>query len=592
MADKLIDKVKAAESELQPWIERMDLDEAFYFLENFELKKWDGSKFKDAYPVTRNTPMTYAHAVMGDLTSAEVTVQVESEELSLTKCGDIESFLDVMRMAVNHRSSRIYRYSVDKYNDEFFPVRGSSVARIVFQVIDGVLIPDMRILDPRWFRWQWAGNGEMEWGGPRMMMTLSEVLRDFGKDEKSQAAITKAFGASKLAMCTDYWDLEQHAILVDDTKCWDEDNKLKHVPYVLGGTNLGTVLVSSDRDISIRGMYESIFAPLRHQFPEENRLASVEMTMAMEAWRRAQMMTGPAGEMPMEMLEPLPDKAGGGGDGAMMEVIEVKGGTEVKPFYPLEDLHNAAMTINAKMASDIQRAQFSNIDYGDFGKQDLSGSAMRLLSEKRKRIVNQLTAGMEGFWNQCSEMAVRQMIDGGIRGPLGAQGKKKYYKGSDLQGEYSIEYHYLTTSPEHDISRFDLGKQGQALGFDLYTILDIMEWPEPERVLQRASIQRMREAHPLFDAYLSSIDMVNLDMQEAGKILAAIAGVEFDKVLFEAKKLKMMGMQPEIPQQVLGGPPPRQLPPGQPPKQLTSGKGGTMPPREAQLPKLKQGVPA
>jgi hypothetical protein len=123
-----------------------------------------------------------------------------------------------------------------------------------------------------------------------------------------------------------------------------------------------------------------------------------------------------------------------------------------------------------------------------------------------------------------------------------------------LQGEYSIEVQYLVKTPEKDIARYALAGQAKEMGLDMETILsDIMEVQDPKKMLQRASLQRMREMHPEFDTYLAAIDMANMEMPEAAKILAAKAGIAFDTVLAEAKQMQAMQQAQQMPAMPAGG---------------------------------------
>jgi|GEM_PF-6815182 len=578
MADEITAWLDGRKKELQDWHDRIDEDRKLYWLEDYKLTDANSRDFAKAYSVTRNTPRNYAHAIIGDLTNAEMLPVVESNQLSDTAISKVENFVNDAWAAIDEWTAEVYQLSATDSAHESMPIAGAIISRNFFYVDDnGEIIPDVQMWDPRWSAWEWSRNGGIAKAATWGKRTKADAINAYGIDEETIAKIEAAYGKeTKGKDCVEYLDELQHMVIIDDNRVIErehgyKDNGDDYCPVTVQLSSLGSFF--TDEDGSTKYMGESVYGPLRKLYPELNRLASVQLTKSMSSLQRTlAIKTKPEDLAALQKaFDGTPES--GPSSTAQREIKPIPRDSEVEELYRYEDTTKSDQYIGGLLGGDEDQAGYSNLDYGDFNSANPpSGSAMRIISEKRERIVNQVAKSICSWKQKVTRMFITQMIDGNISGPLGPAGKRGKYAGSELKGEFSLEIRYVVTIPERVIGNYALAEAASKLGIvDEKTILsDIMEFQEPEKVLRRARLERQAKLNPAIDAYLAAMAEADEGDPILAKMLFLQAEMQVDQMLNQ-------GMQVDQEQQQLGG--------------VIDSTMRDITPNEIQLPRPKAGKP-
>ena len=555
MADELMDQVIEREGAFNDMWNRQDKDEDMYLLEDYEFTRADDSEYDNAFSVTRNTPQAYAHAIQGDLAAAKIIPEVTSID-DKEDTSNIESFLKDMRHSVNEWSTMIYGYPLDKFNNEGMTVRGSIATRIMFEVnADGELIPGAMNCDTRYLTWDYDNDGSYSWVCSRGKLSRAELLRDFGTTQENKDKIKNALGKDKDGEYRDVWTNKNHVlgavhnVYINEELVIGEANQFGYPPFVIQPSLLGATIMTKKK----RGEHwgESIYWPNRDEYVDQNRIASLSMNIAMESWRAPVKMLGyEPGEMPVAIDKP-PKRAGGSDGDGDVEMVSLPGGTEISRLYPLEDMKNAVAMVDNMLEGDTRKAAFSNLDMGDLEGKELSAVAISNMSEKKGRIVTQLTEPLSMYWSKFARMVINQMIEGNISAPLGVQGRRNTYKGSELAGDYAINYTYRQSDAGADIAAYAVAPAARDAGMDQLSILrDIVKAQDPEQIMRLRAIEDIKKVSPVALKLYTARAAVEEGDDALAKILAKELKMDLTDIV--PKTQPQQSPVQQIPQQMSG----------------------------------------
>ncbi|KKM68516.1 hypothetical protein LCGC14_1460200, partial [marine sediment metagenome] len=213
--------------------------------------------------------------IFSALNSAHEQIIVESD-INDFDTHFIEDFRKAGFNAANARLRKQGRFKIEPFIDEQSCIRGASVALVLFQMVDGVIRPDIRMWDRRYVSYEMGEDG-LNWAGINEKRSMDLITSQYPKE-------VAHFGidvSKKNAMVLDVWHRDGNEVWIGGKKILEqwhipsEKRSFGFTPVVIETVTLGSMLSDED-SLARRG--ESIFFLIRDIIPELNRLASVVAT--------------------------------------------------------------------------------------------------------------------------------------------------------------------------------------------------------------------------------------------------------------------------------------------------------------------------
>ena len=477
--------------------QRMDNDTSLYLLDKYVFRDENGKKLDDMINVTLNEPRVFAEKVMTIIGSAYMQCVVEGRgekgKLSDKDTTRIEEFLKDLFISVDTRLLRRGFRNLHAFLIEQICLRGTIASRnLLWQNQDGTYSPDILPCDSRYLVYEYGVDG--------IIWAASQTYRSQAQLE-SEYPDCKYIPSGKNIEVWDFWNEEVNEVYAGGKKIFDQENTLGHTSYVIVESSAGPMLLDKDF-ITHRG--ESVFATVRDLYPEYNRLASILQTLNVWSFYGPTQYESEMGEMAQK-----PEKAPYG----TRKVIPVEPGRGYKPF-PINDVRNAARQFQALISSAIQRATFSNLEYGTLSF-PLSAVAISKILQQRDAIVLSRLNDLAIYYQQTAQMLKRQYVEGGIPAIVGEEGLEKEYDTDLLSKKVSIKYKFYTMSPEQDIANHSMANQIRPDLVSADTIRrDILKLQDPDA--EKAKIRA--EQSEKVDMAIMLYNQVHSLVDEAEKI--------------------------------------------------------------------------
>ena len=448
MAEDTMAKIKDKESELSGRFSRMDGDRALYLLENYVLRDDKNRKIPDVVNVTMPEPRMFAEKVFSIINSAHMQQRVEGRGLSDNETSIIENFLDDLLVSIDERLMAKGQRILKPFLIEQDCLRGTIASRnLLWEQPDGTFVPDVLQTDARYLTYDYDANG-LAWAACKFFKTKTML-----ESEYPDASI----GGAKDIEVVESWDKQKREVYAGGKKIHEEPNTLGYVPFVIVESATGPMLM--DRDfMKYRG--ESIYATVRKLYPEINRHASILSTLDMLSFLGGWQYESQMGELAQKPEHPIR---------GIRKVVPVEKGGGYKPL-PINDIRNASRMLQYLLLSALQRATFSNLEYGTL-TMPLSAVAISKMMGTRDAIIMMRLHDLSLYYRQTSKMLIRQYVEGGIKAKLGVPGIEREYNPKDLEKNFAIWYDFTPTSPEQDIANTAVAQQQKALGMSWHSIL-------------------------------------------------------------------------------------------------------------------------
>ena len=426
---KIIEKIDDKIEDMQPIFERMDTDEKLYFLETYKMKTLDGSKdMPDVANITLNDPLTYATKAIAILGSYQRQTQVEG--LPDKKTTKIEEFLDDLDYLMDEDLTKRDIISLDAFIDEQICIRGHIGTRCYVKVDEERrLLSPVVPLDTRYFPYDSDHNG-MVWGAGIFRRFKTQVEKEYEKEiQEKRISLQKGLNEVR-----DYWDATENKVFIEKKLALEQANTWGYPPFVKVLCPLGTTL---NTDLALKHKGESIYWANRELFAKKNEIASLLETLTMYglfpglqyASAQGEAATKPE-DYPQGMRKVTPvDK-----DGGYREL-------------PVMDIKRATNLLYSILEACLQKGSLTPLDYGTLTF-PLSGVTVHSLIGAREDIFLPRLQAIALFRQALSKMIIDQIIKLGQTVYIGREGKQNEYTIQDLQGDYTINYHFSLVTKE------------------------------------------------------------------------------------------------------------------------------------------------
>jgi len=429
----------AKRTDLKPIHDRMDVDEALYFLKPYKMMKLDNpnEEMPDVVNVTLNDCLLYAVKAISVLGGATMQAVIEGHKLTDKQASLIEQYLADVYYMIDEWLENKGIWGLSAFVDEQIMIRGHVGARCCLRLNpDGTLVPDVTPLDTRFFAPELGDNGII-WAAPWFTQTKQELEREYAQEGDT---LPNVEGSENEVV--DLWDSLSNTVFVEKKVARKQPNNYGYPPFVYSVVHAGSMFYSKDA-LEHRG--ESILWANRDLWTEKNRTATILQTINVNALFAAlQLETSKPGQAKKPKKSPYSPRS--------VHLVEKGGGFRA---MPISDIKRATTLFYSILESDLQRGSLAAIDYGTL-EFPLSSLAITKLTGSRNDIFLPRVNTKAVFYQALSRMIINQCIalDQPIR--VGQKGNENEYKPSDLQGDYTIKYQFYTESAEQQIANFTI----------------------------------------------------------------------------------------------------------------------------------------
>ena len=509
-------------SERSELIERYKTDSDLLYLDKYIMK--DAKELHaipDIVNVTLNRPAVFFHNVVSALGKTVEQVVVESEDKNLDT-HYVEDFRSAGFRSANDKLTRRGRYELNPWFDFHSCIRGSTAARCVFQIKDGVLDTEIIPWDTRYVTYDVGVDG-LKWAAYATIRTKGAIEAEYGTlkiDEKEAKLPT----IGKTATVLDVWHTEGHELWIAGKKLFEEPHDFGFTPVVIQTVVLGSMLADEDALVHEE---ESIFFLIRGAISELQRLISIMQTLNLKA-----------------VKPPMKAKKRGASEPPEYEdVMRTAAMTVMEPEEDIQRIDYGDAQRSATIALNminraLEEGSLSSSDLGILTSPPPSGITLIQIKEGREQVFLPRLDVKSLMNEHLGDMFTQQVIQIGGSVEIGPIGHKRTFQTSKLAGEYTVEHNYFVKSPSIDAGLFSLAAAAGNLIPDggptgkRATILQREDWEGDDVQLKveeagRLSpaikmdriIRALVEAGRDFEAELLSAEMgVNLQQMLAGDI--------------------------------------------------------------------------
>ena len=462
---------KDKRDEMKSVFDRMDTDEALYFLKPFKMMHLDGrQEMEDVANITLNDALIYVQKAISILGGASMQTIVEGKGLSDTKTTKIEQFLnDILYMAdENLRKRRMPE--LDAFINEQLGVRGRSTARVCMRLKpEGDLLADVLPVDSRYYVDDIDDNG-IVWAAPWFRQSKARIEREYNKPGDREVRVGKS------AEVVDTWTPEMNVVFIDKNIIREQVNPYGYVPFVSvicpSGSSLGT-------EDAVEHQGESLLWANRDLWDKKNEAVTILRTLNIDSLFRALQYESSHGEnVPKPKKSPYKQKT--------IHGVEKGGGYK---FMPIADIQNATRLYYSVLEASLQRGSLSAIDYGTL-MFPLSNIAITQLTGSRNDIFLPRIQAKAQFYQSHDRMIIKQCIDLDQKLEFGQQGSKNSYTKADLEGDYSIKYTFRSISKEQQMADLQFAVAARGVLPDDYIVREIIKAENPTGLLTQLRAER------------------------------------------------------------------------------------------------------
>lgn len=479
---------------------RYDTDKSLIYMDDYTIKDANDKalpKRANAISVTLNLAANQARIAARKLIKSEKQLVIEGNKkgraLSDKETSLIEKFANAVMDEANDRLKKRFIPSLKDIAANHLVTRGAHARRIWSYTSGGVYIPDILPLDMRYVRYE-VGNDGLNWAGYQSTRTSGTVYSEYFTKENKLRSKVESFGDSDT-------DVEVVAIYNGEVEeVWAggelisiKEHKFGYTPIVIQVVGTGFMLMDEGY---LEHWGESILEMNRKLYGEANRQASVEQSLMMRS-----LLPSYAQEKKNTTDETVdyPPVQG--------ELVPLPGESKLQAI-PTPDLNMASRMAVSRLNSVLTQAGYNDVDLGNMG--DASAVTISTQAEIREDHLLPFLDALSGLDEQTIEMVIDQVKAGGYSVESGRRGMTLTVKPSDLDGDYTIRYVYMSKDRKQEIANLAMAQVAKAMGLpDEHIIRDIYKYENPAELIAMMETQKaerddpvigmVRRAHALVD---------------------------------------------------------------------------------------------
>lgn len=460
-------------------IPRMDEDEALWTAEPFTLRDSKGDELHDVENVTLPDARIYGEKVIAVLNETVENISINGQRdgkvLDSKKTKIIEDFFHDNLYIADGRQNDILMPGLDPYFWEQIAIRGGTFARILLAQDHHGYDPDILPLDRYKVRYGLGRRG-FTWFAFWDTLSREEVLDEYpGYTMKGDFVLR-----------WDYWNSQEEIIFLDGDFYAAYDNLLGYPPFIGELCQQGTYLETTARALRMRG--DSIFSSSRELYPHLNKIASILQTQGMLSLAPPQQLLSKSGKK-------LPGKP----IYRLGNILALEVGEELSKIEA-PDIIGSMRFFQGMLGGTLQRATLTHVEWGNLQFQ-LSNVALATLGTAARQVYSPRLHTMERFKRKMEKEIRSQFIRFDMTADIGRTGNKHTYTKADLEGNFTVDFEYLTALPEEIAASYGLADMAQRWMDDKSIRRVILKYRDPDDVSEKYMVQtaqRVSKALALF----------------------------------------------------------------------------------------------
>lgn len=401
--NEIITKVNKKEQEFAELYKQMDED---YDLWNVKKRVFDTHPM--AINITSNDPRSLSDKVQAYLTGSELQITVlppENHPSPVAKevANKEERLYHFAFEQADIRLRRILQAKLQNSLAWFSLVRGMIAVRVlVYPDNEGNIVWDFLALDPRYLTFE-TGRDGLAWVAYKTFRSPQSLKDDY----KYEPTSSDAKGVEVL----DYWDREWNATIAvsGGSKTGNAlQDPIKHglseIPIIIVPVTMSPRVCDSS-GIKVTSWGQSIFAPNRLTYKQVDELRTILATHAHTLAKSPTVFQSEQGTPPYTLKpEDIPYYAGA--------TMALPSGVKATRL-PIPDIPHSLETAIGLGRGDIQRATYSDIEYGQLSFQ-LSGTALRMLKAEIDKVVGPRKQALADTCTDMCRMIKKQVVELGL----------------------------------------------------------------------------------------------------------------------------------------------------------------------------------
>ena len=515
-----LEMIEKKEGEFSALYSRMDTDQELYYLKEFTMKDFEGKAIPKVYNITLNDPITYANVVISTLLGSQKNIIIKSDRMKDEEKKYIKDFLKDIEESANELITQKDKRITDlwSFNTHHICLRGHLAARCLIGFNGDWFLPDITPWDARYVTYE-AGRNGLLWAANKITRSKSKIQSEYNIDIKGDEGEV-----------IDFWDEEFNHVFIERELIREQKHNLGYVPVVIQVCPSGSMLLDSS---SWEHSGESIYFANRGLYGKLNAIASIDFTVTHFGFKPNLQYESQAG------TDATPPPVPPYGVGV---VVPVEPGLGFKKM-PLEDVHNAARQSFAIIEARIQRGGLPATSYGNLTF-PLSAVALARLGATEDQLYAPRFQGLALFYKALWGMVIKQYTDRKLRVKLEGKGNKKKYSGSQLKGDYEIEYQFSPVAPERNIADLSVAAAQQNF-LSVETILrDTLKVDNPTEEYNKKLVDLAMQINSTVAKIRIIKALVDEGQDYEAKVMAAEMGMSLDQILSGGQAGKEKGVTP------------------------------------------------
>ncbi len=540
--------------------QRQDDDFEKLVISSYDARNYNNEVIPEAYPVYSSWLYNYDQYVHALLLKSPIVMSVTSDPkrggLAETKRRVVEEAANDIFRTMEHSVTNRYPFMAGYRSTTYNHIcqRGYIITRVIVQDnpdVDGELLVDTPPLDPRYCGWEYGKNGKLAKFAMRFQRSRDETVAIYPQWAEN---IKKAFDkdvsqtdgqSAETKEVTEYWDDKYQYLVIggNDNIVGKEENVQGYPPFKVSKSQLG--IFSQPKDGATEYGGESLIAPVRGVFDEDNRYKTMLSTMAMEGWRRAIVFVGDELFQYVQQHGGPPPKAGGGNAGAF-PVSYAPTDTEIKDYYPREQLTQAAIEWGKSIQAKIDEGTFGTLAQGNVpASSEMSGTALRTIIAQKEKVLVPVTTVLCSHFEGVLDMIFDQIEAKNLKGKIGARGRQSEYSAEDFKGIYSLKVEMLVELPEREQLSLSIAQQNRDLGVSRIDSFKAAGFRDPEGMDSRAAKDDLKALSPSYALYESTKQLIKSEEIDDEGVAILAKELTIAKAELDARAMMAQPVPPE-----------------------------------------------
>lgn len=438
------------------------------------LQDVNGNEIANSIGIVLNDPAVFANRVEAVMGGAIEQVTVTAQRRQDTAY--VEEFIrEVFKEADNLLEQKDF-FRLDDFLTQQATRRGRLAALGVFQIENGVLIPEIRCWDTRYCVNVFDKNG-LAIAGYKTNRSKDEIVADYPEAEN--------IPAGKDIEVLNVWGRERNEIWVSGKQVFKQKNPFGYVPVTLSKVAVGSTL--QDRNGLIY-QAESIFFLIRDLVSELNRFVSIIQSINQKAVDWALQMKLPVEALGTPTNKPVTvDEVTASGT---VNKIDARGGYELMPIGQLGQMADRVHTIIQARVDEAMGKVMQN------PLQPKTATEILAIGQEQEKLITPRIKAKGRIKQALVKMLLKEVAQ--YDKDTLKVGNQTFEVGK-LKGDFTVEFEHYFRNPMLDIARTSMAASQRGLIPDSMIRRITLQLEDPDKAERELVMEKAIRESPLLD---------------------------------------------------------------------------------------------